>query len=149
MAVGSLPSAAMLLPSISRRLAAPGGAPSWLVRVLTTLAAWLVAFVVVTTLLTVFGDQLRSLPLALRALVLSGVLVTLMANVAMPLLSSALARWQASAAGTNVPWVDAGEQKALAERAGAVRKLAAHEVALPRPAVRPDSDTPTMGGEHR
>ena len=57
-----------------------------------TLAAWLVAFLTVTALLEFFGEQLASLPLALRALVMSGVLVTLMANVVMPLLNSALAR---------------------------------------------------------
>jgi antibiotic biosynthesis monooxygenase (ABM) superfamily enzyme len=33
------------------------------------------------------------MPLALRALVMSGVLVTLMVNLAMPLLSAGLARW--------------------------------------------------------
>ena len=58
----------------------------------TTLAAWLVAFGVVTTLLTVFGDQLKALPLALRALVISGVLVALMVNLVMPALSVAVAR---------------------------------------------------------
>ena len=57
-----------------------------------TLAAWLVAFLTVTALLELFGDELASLPLALRALVISGVLVTLMANVVMPLLNSAIAR---------------------------------------------------------
>jgi hypothetical protein len=63
----------------------------WLVPVMTTLAAWLVAVLVVTTLLTLFGDELASLPLALRALVMSGVLATLMANLALPVLSVAIA----------------------------------------------------------
>jgi antibiotic biosynthesis monooxygenase (ABM) superfamily enzyme len=62
----------------------------WSVRVATTLAAWLVAFVVVTSLLTLFGDELGSLPPALRALVISGVLVTLMVNLVMPVLGQAL-----------------------------------------------------------
>jgi antibiotic biosynthesis monooxygenase (ABM) superfamily enzyme len=65
----------------------------WPVRVATTLGAWLAAFVVVTSLLTVFGDELGALPLALRALVISGVLVTLMVNLVMPLLGAAVARW--------------------------------------------------------
>jgi antibiotic biosynthesis monooxygenase (ABM) superfamily enzyme len=65
----------------------------WLAPVVTTLAAWLVAFLVVTILLTLFGDELGSLPLALRALVMSGVLAALMANLAMPVLSVAIARW--------------------------------------------------------
>jgi hypothetical protein len=61
--------------------------------VATTLGAWLVAFLVVTALLTLFGDQLASLPLPLRALVISGLLVGLMVNLVMPVLSAALARW--------------------------------------------------------
>ncbi|MGH3117089.1 MAG: hypothetical protein ACRDQ2_08250 [Gaiellales bacterium] len=69
------------------------GARTWLAPVVTTLAAWSVAFLVVTTLLTLFGDELGSLPLALRALVIGGVLVTLMANVVMPVLTVAVARW--------------------------------------------------------
>jgi antibiotic biosynthesis monooxygenase (ABM) superfamily enzyme len=63
--------------------------------VATTLGAWLVAFLVVTALLTVFGDELGSLPLALRALVISGVLVALMVNLVMPVLGAAVARWVA------------------------------------------------------
>jgi hypothetical protein len=72
----------------------------WLAPLVTTLAAWLVAFLVVTTLLTLFGDELGSLPVALRALVLSGVLVALMANVVMPVVSGAVARWVGSSART-------------------------------------------------
>jgi antibiotic biosynthesis monooxygenase (ABM) superfamily enzyme len=60
-------------------------------RLVITLAAWLVAFLTVTALLELFGDELASLPLAVRALVISGVLVTLMANVVMPVLNSAIA----------------------------------------------------------
>jgi antibiotic biosynthesis monooxygenase (ABM) superfamily enzyme len=67
--------------------------PRWLAPVATTLGAWLVAFIVVTVLLTVFGDELKSLPLALRALVISGVLVALMVNLVMPALNTAVARW--------------------------------------------------------
>jgi antibiotic biosynthesis monooxygenase (ABM) superfamily enzyme len=58
-----------------------------------TLGAWLVAFLVVLALLTALGDELQSLPLALRAFVISGVLVTLMANLVMPVLNVAIARW--------------------------------------------------------
>jgi hypothetical protein len=67
----------------------------WLTPVATTLAAWLAAFLVVTTLLTLFGDELGSLPVPLRALVISGVLVALMANLVMPVVSAAIARWLA------------------------------------------------------
>ena len=57
-----------------------------------TLAAWLMAFLIVMALTTLFNEQLASLPLPLRALVLSGVLVAFMVNVAMPLISPAIAR---------------------------------------------------------
>jgi antibiotic biosynthesis monooxygenase (ABM) superfamily enzyme len=60
---------------------------------LTTLAAWLAAFLVVVALQTLVGDELGSLPLALQALVMSGVLVALMANLVMPVVSGAVARW--------------------------------------------------------
>lgn len=70
---------------------------SKLARVLTTLVAWLMAFLIVTAILTLFGDELKSLPLALRALVISGVLVTLMTNLVMPVLSAAIARRTACA----------------------------------------------------
>jgi antibiotic biosynthesis monooxygenase (ABM) superfamily enzyme len=69
--------------------------PSKLARLLTTLAAWAVAFLIVTAILTLFGDELKSLPLALRALVISGVLVAVMNNLVMPVLSGAIARWTA------------------------------------------------------
>ena len=80
---------------VDRHLDNPSPPSPWLVPVATTLGAWLVAFLVVTALLTLFGDQLASLPLALRALVISGFLVGLMVNLVMPVLSAALGRWLA------------------------------------------------------
>jgi antibiotic biosynthesis monooxygenase (ABM) superfamily enzyme len=71
----------------------PPRGPRWLAPVAMTLGAWLVAFLVVTSLLELFGDELGSLPLALRALVISGVLVAVMVNLVMPVLSQAVARW--------------------------------------------------------
>jgi antibiotic biosynthesis monooxygenase (ABM) superfamily enzyme len=70
-------------------------APRWLAPLAKTLGAWLVAFLAVTTLLTVFGDELGALPLALRALVISGLLVALMVNLVMPVLNIAVAHWLA------------------------------------------------------
>jgi uncharacterized membrane protein len=70
-------------PAIRRRQA----------RAVTTLAAWLVAFLLVTALLAFFGHELSSLPLALRALVMSGVLMTVMTTLVMPALSVAVGRW--------------------------------------------------------
>jgi antibiotic biosynthesis monooxygenase (ABM) superfamily enzyme len=81
----------------------PSHAPRWLAPVATTLGAWLVAFLVVTALLTVFGDELKSLPLMLRALLISGVLVALMVNVVMPVLGTAVARWLGRPPGTRQP----------------------------------------------
>jgi antibiotic biosynthesis monooxygenase (ABM) superfamily enzyme len=80
---------------VNRHRDNPSRPPPWLARAVTTLGAWLVAFLVVTALLTLFGDELGSLPLALRALVISGVLVALMVNLVMPVLNAALARWPA------------------------------------------------------
>lgn len=67
-------------------LGSPSLARRWLARLAATLAAWLVAFVLVVALLTLFADELASLPLALRALLISGVLVSVMANLVMPVL---------------------------------------------------------------
>jgi len=68
--------------------------PRWLLAKLgATLGAWLVAFLTVMALLTLFGDELKSLPLALRALVISGVLVVLMANLVMPIVNRVVTRW--------------------------------------------------------
>ena len=58
-------------------------------RLAMTLVAWLAAFAVVMALLAVFGDLLAALPMAARAAVISGVLVTVMVNVVMPRLSNA------------------------------------------------------------
>jgi antibiotic biosynthesis monooxygenase (ABM) superfamily enzyme len=59
-----------------------------------TLTTWIVAFGIVTGLLSLFGRQLMSLPLAPRAAVISGVMVTLMVNVVMPRLRAVIARVQ-------------------------------------------------------
>jgi len=64
----------------------------WLVAAVTTVTAWFVAFLVVMALLTLFRTQLASLPVALRALVISGVLVTLMVNFVMPVLGGGVVR---------------------------------------------------------
>jgi antibiotic biosynthesis monooxygenase (ABM) superfamily enzyme len=63
----------------------------WQAQAVMTLAAWLVAFLAVLVLSTAFGHELGSLPLPLRALVLSGVLVALMVNLVMPVVSHAVA----------------------------------------------------------
>jgi antibiotic biosynthesis monooxygenase (ABM) superfamily enzyme len=78
-----------------QHLDTPSNAPRLLASVVTTLGAWLVAFAVVTALLTLFRHELGALPLAVRALVISGVLVALMVNLVMPVLSMAVTRWLA------------------------------------------------------
>jgi len=61
-------------------------------------------------LLTLLGDELGSLPLGLRALVISGVLVAVMVNLVMPVLSGAAARWESGAA-ADVPAQTAAEEQ--------------------------------------
>jgi hypothetical protein len=84
-------------------LDSPSGARRWVARVATTFAAWLAAFLVVVALLSLFGDQLGSLPLAPRALVMSGVLVAFMVNLVMPALSIVAARWVTAPPHTRPP----------------------------------------------
>lgn len=64
----------------------------WVARGVVTGAAWLVAFIVVLALFTLFGEELEALPLAWRALVVSGILVNLMANLVMPVVILGVAR---------------------------------------------------------
>jgi hypothetical protein len=75
----------------------------WLAPVTTTLAAWLVAFAVVISLLSLLGDELAALPLAPRALVISGVLVALMVNLVMPVVNVGVARWVRGAPPVGAP----------------------------------------------
>jgi antibiotic biosynthesis monooxygenase (ABM) superfamily enzyme len=63
----------------------------------TTFSAWLVAFLVVLIFLSLLGDELGALPLALRALLISGVLVALMVNLIMPVVGRLVTRWMAGA----------------------------------------------------
>ena len=70
-------------------------ASPWRARLVTTLAAWLAAYLLVLALLSILRDELGSLPLAVRALVISGVLVTAMTTLVMPALSVAVNRWLA------------------------------------------------------
>ena len=74
-----------------------------LARLATTLAAWLIAFSVVSTLLQLFGDQLAAMSPTLRALVISGTLVALMVNVVMPFLGPRIARLASRPRARQVP----------------------------------------------
>ena len=56
------------------------------------LLAWLAAFLIVMALFAAFGAQLDDLPLPLRALAISGVLVVSMTQVALPLIQRLLRR---------------------------------------------------------
>jgi antibiotic biosynthesis monooxygenase (ABM) superfamily enzyme len=47
--------------------------------------AWLVVYLLLLTLFSIFGDQLAALTQPVRLLVVSGVLVTFMANLVMPI----------------------------------------------------------------
>ena len=56
-------------------------------RVAFLLLAWLAAFTIVMALFVAFGTQLEELPLPLRALAISGVLVVTMSLVVTPLIN--------------------------------------------------------------
>ena len=90
----------------------------WLAPVANTLGAWVVAFLVVLGLLSLLGRELGSLPLAPRALIISGLLVALMANLVMPVLSRVVARLLAGPTKTRPPKGAASTQPAPGSRAG-------------------------------
>ena len=77
---------------MSEDLRAPSRAQRIQVRLATTLAAWVVAYLIVLAMLVFFGHQLESLPPSLNALVFTGVLVPLMGNLVMPMVSVAVNR---------------------------------------------------------
>jgi antibiotic biosynthesis monooxygenase (ABM) superfamily enzyme len=76
----------------------------------TTLAAWTVAYLVVLALLSVLGRQLAALPVALRAAVISGVMIAVMVNIVMPALSRIIARGLAHPTSLPSPRKPASEQ---------------------------------------
>jgi antibiotic biosynthesis monooxygenase (ABM) superfamily enzyme len=80
-----------------------------LVRMVTTLAGWAVAYLVVMALLTVLGRPLAALPVALRAAVISGTMIAVMVNLVMPALSRIIPRWLAGPSPTS-PAKPASEQ---------------------------------------
>jgi hypothetical protein len=132
---------------MSRQLRARDPARRRLAMVLMTLGAWLVAFLVVLALLTLLGDELKSLPLALRALVISGVVVSLMANLVMPALNVALAR--ALGGPPDGPPPDRSTARAAARPEGGSGASAA-EHSPHRPSVDLDPGRRRLGdGEHR
>lgn len=82
---------------IQPKAATPSGLRRKIItQVVITLAAWLVAYLIVLALLLLAGKQLQSLPPALDALIFTGILVPIMGNVIMPLLSRRVARRQAA-----------------------------------------------------
>jgi antibiotic biosynthesis monooxygenase (ABM) superfamily enzyme len=69
-------------------------------RVTFVLLAWAAAFLIVMGLFLAFGDTLQNLPLALRALAISGVLVVSMTQVVIPLIHRFLrSRWRTDDSG--------------------------------------------------
>jgi antibiotic biosynthesis monooxygenase (ABM) superfamily enzyme len=67
------------------------------------LLAWLSAFVIVMALFLAFGWVLDDLPLAGRALVISGVLVITMTQLVLPLINRFLRARRARTAGAGSP----------------------------------------------
>jgi hypothetical protein len=62
-------------------------------KLVTTAMAWLVVYLLLLTLFSIFEDQLAALTLPVRLLVVSGVLVTVMANLVMPMVMRIVAAW--------------------------------------------------------
>jgi antibiotic biosynthesis monooxygenase (ABM) superfamily enzyme len=62
-------------------------------RVAFVLLCWVAAFAIVMALFGVFGGQLDAMPLAVRALVVSGVLALVMTQAAIPLIQRLLRRY--------------------------------------------------------
>jgi len=62
-------------------------------KLVTTGMAWLVVYVLLLTLFSIFDDQLAGLTLPVRLLVVSGVLVTLMANLVRPMVMRIVGAW--------------------------------------------------------
>lgn len=87
----------------------------WRARLATMLAAWSAAFLLVLAILSFFGDELASLPLALRALVMSGVLMTVMSTVVMPALNVAVGRLLADRARAPSPGVPPGDDAGVTD----------------------------------
>jgi len=65
--------------------------------------AWLAAYVIVMVLLLVFGDRMLELPLALRSLVVSGVLVISMTQLVIPMINAHLRRAASRRTGADTP----------------------------------------------
>jgi antibiotic biosynthesis monooxygenase (ABM) superfamily enzyme len=97
----------------------------WLARLAMTLAAWVVAFLLVLALISVLGNELGSLPLAVRALVISGVVVTVMTGLVMPALNVAVGRWLARPTRRPEPAMElptqSGDERELRDREPADR----------------------------
>ena len=62
-------------------------------KLVTTGMAWLVVYLLLLTLFSIFEDQLAALTLPVRLLVVSGVLVTFMANLVMPMVIRIVGAW--------------------------------------------------------
>jgi hypothetical protein len=62
-------------------------------KLVTTGIAWLVVYLLLLTLFSIFEDQLAALTMPVRLLVVSGVLVTCMANLVMPMVGRIVGAW--------------------------------------------------------
>jgi|GEM_PF-5577234 len=64
-----------------------------LIRIINTLLGWVIAFMIVYTMIFFFGEKLKAYPPVVTALIFSGVLVTVMGNFVMPFLSRIVIRY--------------------------------------------------------
>jgi antibiotic biosynthesis monooxygenase (ABM) superfamily enzyme len=62
-------------------------------KLVTTGMAWLVVYLLLLTLFSIFEDQRAALTLPIRLLVVSGVLVACMANLVVPIVTRIVGAW--------------------------------------------------------
>ena len=68
-------------------------------RLLAMLLLWIAAYAILMTLFVVFGESLNAMPLPLRVLIVSAVLVVVMSQVVIPIVTRIVARYLARTSG--------------------------------------------------
>jgi hypothetical protein len=110
------------------RQALPGGhdveRPGLEAKLVTTGMAWLVVYLLLLTLFSIFEDQLEALTLPVRLLVVSGVLVTVMANLVMPMVKRIVGAWLGRRSNTRPARVTKGDTRSTRTRRSSERDVA-------------------------
>jgi hypothetical protein len=93
-------------------------------KLVTTGMAWLVVYLLLLTLFSIFEDQLAALTLPVRLLVVSGVLVTVMANLVMPMVMRIVGAWLGRRSNTRPAHVTKGDTRSTRTRRSSERDVA-------------------------